>query len=140
MYNFESRVTTGGPRMIRQAFLSLFQLRFEDGPYLLDEPEAALSPQRQLAFLRILHELTAQKIAQFVIATHSPMLLTFPNATIWRCPVMRRNEGDSWVTAATGRDVTNPESADPTEGRQTRDRPRDMTSTQRDHHRQFAAI
>jgi predicted ATPase len=66
-----------------EAFLALFQHRFEDGLYLLDEPEAALSPQRQLAFLRILHELTAQKIAQFVIATHSPILLTFPGATIF---------------------------------------------------------
>jgi predicted ATPase len=66
-----------------EAFLSLFQHRFEDGLYLLDEPEAALSPQRQLAFLRILHDLTAQKIAQFVIVTHSPMLLTFPGATIF---------------------------------------------------------
>jgi predicted ATPase len=66
-----------------EAFLSLFQHRFEDGLYLLDEPEAALSPQRQLAVLRILHDLTAQKIAQFVIATHSPMLLTFPGATIF---------------------------------------------------------
>jgi predicted ATPase len=65
-----------------EAFLSLFQNRFEDGLYLLDEPEAALSPQRQLAFLTILHELSAKKVAQFVIATHSPMLLTFPGATI----------------------------------------------------------
>lgn len=65
-----------------EAFLSLFQHRFEDGLYLLDEPEAALSPQRQLAFLRVLHELSSQKIAQFVIATHSPMLLTFPGATV----------------------------------------------------------
>jgi predicted ATPase len=65
-----------------EAFLALFQHRFEDGLYLLDEPEAALSPQRQLAFLTILHELTAKKVAQFVIATHSPMLLTFPGATI----------------------------------------------------------
>jgi predicted ATPase len=65
-----------------EAFLALFQHRFEDGLYLLDEPEAALSPQRQLAFLSILHELTAKKVAQFVIATHSPMLLTFPGATI----------------------------------------------------------
>jgi hypothetical protein len=77
----------GGKSLHRQshgeAFLSLFQHRFEDGLYLLDEPEAALSPQRQLAFLRILHDLTAQKIAQFVIATHSPMLLTFPGATIF---------------------------------------------------------
>src|ERR1700682_2336192 len=66
-----------------EAFLALFQHRFEDGLYLLDEPEAALSPQRQLAFLSILHELTAKKVAQFVIATHSPMLLTFPGATIF---------------------------------------------------------
>jgi predicted ATPase len=66
-----------------EAFLSLFQHPFEDGLYLLDEPEAALSPQRQLAFLRVLHDPTAQKIAQFVIATHSPMLLTFPGATIF---------------------------------------------------------
>jgi predicted ATPase len=50
--------------------------------FLLDEPEAALSPQRQLAFLRVLHDLSAQKIAQFLIATHSPILLTFPGATI----------------------------------------------------------
>jgi predicted ATPase len=65
-----------------EAFLSLFQHRFEDGLYLLDEPEAALSPQRQLAFLRVLYDLTSQKIAQFVIATHSPILLTFPGATV----------------------------------------------------------
>src|SRR6266542_4421011 len=65
-----------------EAFLSLFQHRFEDGLYLLDEPEAALSPQRQLAFLGILHSLTASRIAQFIIATHSPMLLTFPGAVV----------------------------------------------------------
>jgi len=65
-----------------EAFLALFENRFEDGLYLLDEPEAALSPQRQLAFLRILHQLTAPRIAQFVIATHSPLLLAFPEATV----------------------------------------------------------
>lgn len=65
-----------------EAFLSLFQHHFEDGIYLLDEPEAALSPQRQLAFLRVLHNLASQRVAQFVIATHSPMLLTFPGATV----------------------------------------------------------
>lgn len=42
-----------------EAFLALFEHRFEDGLFILDEPEAALSPQRQLAFLRILHSLTA---------------------------------------------------------------------------------
>jgi predicted ATPase len=65
-----------------ESFLALFQHRFEDGLYLLDEPEAALSPQRQLAFLGILHSLTAAGVAQFIIATHSPMLLTFPGATV----------------------------------------------------------
>lgn len=65
-----------------EAFLALFEHRFEDGFFLLDEPEAALSPQRQLAFLRILHHLTAPRIAQFVIATHSPILLAFPGATV----------------------------------------------------------
>jgi predicted ATPase len=65
-----------------EAFLALFQHRFEDGFYILDEPEAALSPQRQLAFLSILHKLTTPRIAQFVIATHSPMLLAFPGATV----------------------------------------------------------
>ncbi len=65
-----------------EAFLALFENRFEDGLYILDEPEAALSPQRQLAFLRILHQLTAPRSAQFVIATHSPLLLSFPGATV----------------------------------------------------------
>lgn len=65
-----------------EAFLALFENRFEDGLYILDEPEAALSPQRQLAFLRILHQLTAPRSAQFVIATHSPLLLAFPGATV----------------------------------------------------------
>ncbi len=65
-----------------EAFLALFEHGFEDGFYILDEPEAALSPQRQLAFLRILHQLTAPRIAQFVIATHSPILLAFPGATV----------------------------------------------------------
>lgn len=65
-----------------EAFLALFEHRFEDGLYLLDEPEAALSPQRQLAFLRIVNHLASQRIAQFVIATHSPILLSLPGATV----------------------------------------------------------
>ena len=65
-----------------EAFLALFEHRFEDGLFILDEPEAALSPQRQLAFLRVLHSLTAPRIAQFIIATHSPLILTFPGATV----------------------------------------------------------
>ena len=66
-----------------ESFFSLFQNRFtERAIYLLDEPEAALSPQRQLAFLRILHDLTVQGNCQFIIATHSPILLGYPGATI----------------------------------------------------------
>ena len=65
-----------------EAFLSLFSHNFEDGLFILDEPEAALSPQRQLAFLRILHELGERKVAQFIIATHSPILLTLPNSRV----------------------------------------------------------
>lgn len=85
--NVESSFRAYGGRSLRQqshgeAFLSLFAHRFEDGLYLLDEPEAALSPQRQLAFLRILHDLTSRGVAQFIIATHSPIILAFPGATV----------------------------------------------------------
>jgi len=65
-----------------EAFLALFEHRFEDGLYLLDEPEAALSPQRQLAFLRIMHSLAKRRVAQFIVATHSPMLLCLPGARV----------------------------------------------------------
>ncbi|GIP38083.1 ABC transporter ATP-binding protein [Paenibacillus sp. J31TS4] len=64
-----------------ESFLSLFVNRFtEPGLYLLDEPEAALSPARQLAFLSMLHD--RSRDSQFVIATHSPILLGFPGARI----------------------------------------------------------
>lgn len=51
------------------------------GLYLLDEPEAALSPSRQLAALSAIHQLVQQE-CQFIIATHSPILLSYPNAKI----------------------------------------------------------
>lgn len=65
-----------------EGFLALFENRMEDGVYLLDEPEAALSPGRQLTFLSILHQLASMNVAQFIIATHSPILLTLPGARI----------------------------------------------------------
>lgn len=65
-----------------EGFLALFENRVEDGVYLLDEPEAALSPGRQLTFLSILHHLASMKVAQFIIATHSPILLTLPGAAV----------------------------------------------------------
>jgi predicted ATPase len=66
-----------------ESFLSLFTNRFEQGIYILDEPEAALSPQRQLSFLRIVHDLASPGHAQFLIATHSPILLAYPGAVIF---------------------------------------------------------
>jgi predicted ATPase len=65
-----------------EGFLALFENRLEDGVYLLDEPEAALSPGRQLTFLSVLHQLASMRVAQFIIATHSPILLTLPGATV----------------------------------------------------------
>ena len=65
-----------------EAFLALFEGRFEDGVYLLDEPEAALSPERQLTFLALLHQMDRSRCAQFIIATHSPILLCYPGATV----------------------------------------------------------
>jgi predicted ATPase len=68
-----------------EAFLTLFMKRFKkQGFFILDEPEAALSPQRQLAMLSRLHDLVEQQ-SQFIIATHSPILMAYPNATIYEC-------------------------------------------------------
>ncbi|MCG3159610.1 MAG: Chromosome partition protein Smc [Acidobacteria bacterium] len=65
-----------------ESFLKLFQSRFTPGGlYLLDEPEAPLSPQRLLALMAMLKEMVAQN-AQFIIATHSPILMAFPGARI----------------------------------------------------------
>ncbi len=68
-----------------EAFLALFQNRLEDGIYLLDEPEAALSPNRQLTFLSVLHDLARSRAAQLIIATHSPILMTLPGARVLSC-------------------------------------------------------
>ena len=66
-----------------ESFLKLFQSRFVPGGlYLMDEPEAPLSPQSQLALLAMIGDMVSQD-AQFIIATHSPMLLAFPDAQIY---------------------------------------------------------
>lgn len=94
-YNFASHIDEvkafeayGGRSLHQQShgesFMSLFENRFKGKAiYLLDEPEAALSPQRQLAFIKIMHELVLQGDSQFIIATHSPIILGYPNATIF---------------------------------------------------------
>lgn len=66
-----------------QSFLRVFRERFVPGGlHLLDEPEAPLSPQSQLGLLALLREMTSSG-AQFVVATHSPILLALPGATIY---------------------------------------------------------
>ena len=66
-----------------ESFVSLFQHRFgPDGLYILDEPEAALSVRGVLALILRMRDLTAQG-SQFIISTHSPILLGFPDATIY---------------------------------------------------------
>jgi predicted ATPase len=71
-----------------ESFLALAKHRFGGhGLYILDEPEAALSPQRQLALLSIIHELVEARASQFVIATHSPILMAYPKALICRLGV-----------------------------------------------------
>ena len=93
-YNTSSYIDQSGSRLGRYgyrqlhtrshgvAFLALVQSRFEGrGLYLLDEPEAALSPQRLLSLLVAIHDLV-ELDSQFIIATHSPLIMAFPGAEI----------------------------------------------------------
>lgn len=66
-----------------ESFIAFFRERFvPDGTYFLDEPEAPLSPSRQLGFLALLKEAVAAD-GQVIMATHSPILLAAPGAAIW---------------------------------------------------------
>jgi predicted ATPase len=66
-----------------EAFMALFEHRLQaGGMILMDEPEAALSPQRQLSLLAYLHSFVESGTTQVIIATHSPILMTFPNAKL----------------------------------------------------------
>lgn len=66
-----------------EAFLSIFEHRLHSGGVLvMDEPEAALSPQRQLTLLAQLHEFLSSGTTQVFIATHSPVLMTYPGAVL----------------------------------------------------------
>lgn len=65
-----------------ESFFTLFMEKFQgQGLYFMDEPEAALSPTRQMSLIARMHELV-QEGAQFIIATHSPILMAYPNADI----------------------------------------------------------
>lgn len=78
----------GGKSLMSQShgesLMSYFSTRYRiKGLYLLDEPETALSPRSQLGFLRLLREISVEGAAQFIIASHSPILLACPEATIY---------------------------------------------------------
>lgn len=77
----------GGRELLKQShgesFLSAFNHQFREGLFLLDEPEAALSPQRQLSLLTIMHNMEKEQRSQLIIATHSPILLAYPGADIF---------------------------------------------------------
>jgi predicted ATPase len=84
----ESREWRGGDgydhRSHGEAFLDLFASRIrDDGCYILDEPEAPLSPTRQIGLLAMMMD-AANRGAQFIVATHSPILMALPGATIIR--------------------------------------------------------
>lgn len=101
-YNFASTIDdldsqmSFGPRIIEsyggrslheqshgESFFSVFINRFcGEGIYILDEPEAALSPSRQMSMLSRIHELVKDG-SQFIIATHSPIIMAYPHAAIY---------------------------------------------------------
>jgi predicted ATPase len=105
LYNVASRIDAldedpdgGGPPVIGsyggkslhkqshgESFIALFNHRFgEDGLYMLDEPEAALSISRQFALLHLIDRHVQRANSQFIIATHSPVLLAYPDALIYQ--------------------------------------------------------
>jgi len=66
-----------------QSFMAVFENRFGSrGTYIIDEPEAALSPERQLDFLKLLRRLDRKGDAQVIMATHSPILMAYPDAAL----------------------------------------------------------
>jgi predicted ATPase len=82
---------SGGQRLHEQSHgesvMALLANRISEigrGVILMDEPEAALSPSRQLAFLALLHEWDLSKNIQVIIATHAPIILSYPGATLYR--------------------------------------------------------
>jgi predicted ATPase len=97
LYNVATNIEDLGPDLVHsyggrslheqshgESFLALAQHRFRgEGFYVLDEPEAALSPSRQLALLQVIHDLVQKRRSQFLIATHSPILMAYPEATIY---------------------------------------------------------
>ena len=77
-----------------EGFLKVLQSRIQpEGIYLIDEPEAALSPQRQLALFSLIKNLAENEGCQFIIATHSPILMCLPKAQIFQFEDQMRKVG-----------------------------------------------
>jgi len=77
-----------------EAYMKIMQTRVEgNGIFILDEPEAALSPSRQLSLIYFIQQHSKLNKAQFIIATHSPMIMAMPNAKIYEID----NEGMNHV-------------------------------------------
>lgn len=89
MYNGELEAKSHG-----ESFLEFFSSRFiPNGLYLLDEPETPLSPMNQFAFMAMIKEMINQN-SQFIIATHSPIIMAYPDATIYDLndlPIKKKN-------------------------------------------------
>lgn len=84
-----SEVGTVGPDFLShshgEGFLRFFEERCQkQGIFIFDEPESALSPARQIEFLKLLHRMERSGICQVVMATHSPMLMAYPGARLLR--------------------------------------------------------
>lgn len=84
---FEAQDQYGGRSLTQRShgegYLEIFSSRIQSGGiFLFDEPEAALSPSRQLEFLKMIKTADATGGAQFIIATHSPLLMAYPGATL----------------------------------------------------------
>jgi len=68
-----------------EGFLRFFEERCQrQGIFIFDEPESALSPARQMEFLKLMRRMEQSTICQVVMATHSPMLMAYPNARLLR--------------------------------------------------------
>ena len=68
-----------------EGFMRLFEERCQrQGIFIFDEPESALSPARQIEFLKLMYRMEQSTICQVIMATHSPMLMAYPNANLLR--------------------------------------------------------
>ncbi|NNU74973.1 AAA family ATPase [Clostridium estertheticum] len=116
-YNLASNIDEidreGGPKLVSsyggqslhkqshgESFFAVFMNRFgSDGLYILDEPEAALSPSRQMSMITRIHELVNMG-SQFIISTHSPIIMAYPESTIYeikdKMEVVRYEETENY--------------------------------------------